>query len=95
MLNLPKSLQMRLCCDSDQGFMLSLYRSTRSDLLDMAAEPVLIEQLIVMQWQMQRQVHVCNGGPGSGEISKRLSSVGVRSTINELECNHCQAQVVF
>jgi ribosomal protein S18 acetylase RimI-like enzyme len=55
MLNLPDALQMRPCTDADQEFLLSLYRASRSDLLQMQAEPAFVEHLIAMQFQIQTQ----------------------------------------
>lgn len=53
---LPSPLSLRdldPASDSDQSFVRALYRASRSDLLQMQAEPAFVDQLIAMQQRMQ------------------------------------------
>lgn len=46
-------LRFRLADAADQSFFLALYRSTRSDLLGMLADPRYIDALVAMQQRQQ------------------------------------------
>lgn len=58
--DLPPQLTLRPSEAGDAPFLAALYRSTRSDLLAMKAEPLFIDQLIAMQQQMQAQGYRSN-----------------------------------